>query len=331
MKSFVKKVFQRVTNPNKLLKILTASVLYLLLIYFAVNKYNISVDFFLKFKPDNKFFVLSGAALILTIPNWLTEALKWKFAVAPIERIDFFTSLKGVLSGIAPSMFTPNRVGEAVGRPVVLKMSNRVSGGVATLWCGFSQMPVMLIAAFAGSLFLRSVYENDYFFTTLMFSVLSLLFAILLYAVYFFSYKISIFEKYFVKRKSFFEKLHFLDKYSLQQKWKIFLISALRYIVYVVQNVLLLYAFGIEAEFLTVFFSVVIMYALMSFVPRPAWAEIGVRCSAAVYVTSLFTNNCEAIIAASSLLWVVNLLIPAMLGVIFFTSGNNHNVREIKK
>ena len=87
-------------------------------------------------------------ALLLVAPNWLLEAVKWRISLSPVEKVSFGVSFVGVLKGITPSLFTPNRVGEALGRPSVLQHGHRLSGGLATAYCGLSQMPVMMLFSF---------------------------------------------------------------------------------------------------------------------------------------------------------------------------------------
>jgi uncharacterized membrane protein YbhN (UPF0104 family) len=63
------------------------------------------------------------AVVLLMIVNWSVEAFKWKISVAKIQPISFFKAFKAVLSGISFSVSTPNRVGEYLGRVLLLEAS----------------------------------------------------------------------------------------------------------------------------------------------------------------------------------------------------------------
>jgi len=91
--------------------------------------------------------------LILLPVNLLLEALKWKLFVSKIQKIDILTSLKSILSGIYTGFFTPNRVGELVGRVAFIDAEKRKSGvtlsivnsltqNLATIVCG---LPAIVI------------------------------------------------------------------------------------------------------------------------------------------------------------------------------------------
>src|SRR5687768_6738299 len=50
--------------------------------------------------------------LILMPFNWYLETLKWYGFLSVHARVRFSTAYKAVISGIALSLFTPNRIGE---------------------------------------------------------------------------------------------------------------------------------------------------------------------------------------------------------------------------
>ncbi|MFA6401838.1 MAG: hypothetical protein WCX31_09470 [Salinivirgaceae bacterium] len=55
----------------------------------------------------------------------------------------------------------------------------------------------------------------------------------------------------------------------------------------------------------------------MTFIPTFALAELGVRGSVAVLVIGTLSPLSSAIIAASVLLWIINLALPALVGAQF--------------
>jgi hypothetical protein len=81
-----------------------------------------------------------------------------------------------------------------------------------------------------------------------------------------------------------------------------------------------------------------IIYLMMTVIPTIAMTELGVRGSVSVYVfgyyferLNLWNGNLQqSVIAASSLLWIINLGIPALIGAFFvfklrfFRNGNGH-------
>lgn len=297
-----------------------------LVIIFYIGLYYVSKGHFEKLdgisSEDIKIEILPLVAAILLVPaNWWLESLKWKAALRPVEQVTTKQAVRGVLKGIPPSIFTPNRVGEAIGRPSVLKKENKLSGMLATGYCGLSQMPIMMICGVLACIYFKFYGENfqDYnFLTSWWFIAVGLIAALMLMAVYLFPKYTIPYVKNSEKSKGLRNKLQFFCNYEMREKWKLFLLSLTRYIVYSTQNYLSIKAFGIDINYIEGLNSVFLIYALMSFVPRPALAELGVRCSATVLVLRNYTDDFTSPTISSVFIWTINLLIPAIYGSVLY-------------
>lgn len=266
-------------------------------------------------------------AIILVIPNWLLESVKWMFAVSPIEQISLPTAIKGVLKGIPPSTFTPNRIGETVGRPTVLNQQNRIAGGFATAYSGVCQMPVMALSAAAAIMWLKHKdinIDNANFITTYWFIVILITIAILSAVVFYYPNILIPAVKKQKKAHKWLQKLEFFSRYNFNTQNLITIISIARYIVYCTQNYLLLKALGIDINITDGMAAVFITFGIISFVPRPALAELGVRCSVSALVLSPFAPTPLLPAAASALLWIINILIPCIIGTFFYIPQKKH-------
>lgn len=89
------------------------------------------------------------------------EAVKWKNACFSFTKV-LFQSYKSVLSGLTTGFFTPNRIGDPLGRVLFLEPENRPRGIVlslvgvlgqsfATLFCGMLA-GLAFIFSFKGSI-----------------------------------------------------------------------------------------------------------------------------------------------------------------------------------
>lgn len=255
---------------------------------------------------------LFAMAVILVLPNWLIESVKWLFAVKPIQEISLKTAIVGVLKGIPPSTFTPNRIGETVGRPSVLNPQHRVEGGIATLYCGISQMPIMLI------LMAIALYTKPFY------CILALIGAAIVAAL-FYNPKIfvPIFKK-FKRTQKLANKLDFFSRYTATQQHTLLIISAVRYLVYCKQNYLILNALGINIGIIDGYLAIFLIYGIISFVPRPALAELGVRCSVSALILAPYSSNPLLPAASSALLWIINILIPCIIGTFLYIPQKKH-------
>ena len=65
-----------------------------------------------------------------------------------------------------------------------------------------------------------------------------------------------------------------------------------------------------------------VMLFVISIIPTIAISEIGVRGSVAVYLFGLISANALGILSATFVLWLINLLIPAIIGTFFVFTLN---------
>ena len=300
------------------------SVCFVLACY--VGLYFISKDNFNKLKnfqfSDLLFFdgSLLSLCCCLVGANWFLEAVKWQISLIPIEKISLKNSFIGVLKGIPISLFTPNRIGEALGRPTVLKEENRISGAFATVYCGLSQMPIMMLfGVFSCVYFSFSThgFSKAQFLTSEWFIILGFVLTVIVFLCYFFPEYLIPFVKN-RKKTNWVSKLKFFCKYNCREKTMLLLFSFFRYFVYSLQNYFAIVSFGLEINFLEGLASVFLIYALMSFVPRPALLELGVRCSASVAILSRYTSDFTIPTISSVFVWCVNLFFPALIGTALY-------------
>ncbi len=266
--------------------------------------------------------LLIGVVFLFSVPNWLIEAKKWQISLLPVQQISFLRSVLGVFRGLPLAMFTPNRVGEAFGRPSVLFDNNRTAGVFATCYCGLAQMPVMLfsaILALAWFGFGFSSFELQIGFIKEVWFIILLLVGAIFVSIVFFSPQSFI---PFARKKKFLReiivKLDFFSQYTVIQKIYLLIFALIRYLVYCVQNYILLRAFGVRVDFCDGLAGIFIVYVMMSFIPRPALAEFGVRCSFTVLIFGQAVDSYASLALSSALLWVINIMIPSALSIFTF-------------
>jgi hypothetical protein len=63
-----------------------------------------------------------------------------------------------------------------------------------------------------------------------------------------------------------------------------------------------------------------LVFFFITITPTIALAEIGVRGSVALLVFGLFSNNVVGILSSIFILWIINLIIPAIIGSFFIFS-----------
>jgi len=251
--------------------------------------------------------VLFALLILLMFANWMTEAIKWRKAIASVVQISSYKALASVWTGMGIGVFTPNRIGELAGRGVLLNKEERLRAVPATAVCSFSQMLVSLIMGVIGfSLYSNVAFQWD---DLVPLHSIFLSFGIILLA--------AIFAFVFRNRlKPFVKKQHgYLQEITMRHFIILIGYSVLRYAIFLLQYNICLHLLGVPAFSLDITWGIMTIYLLTTIIPSSTLGEIGIRGSVAVFILSEFSPQVISIISASFLLWFVNLCIPALAGL----------------
>ncbi len=276
---------------------------------------------------SNAFIAIMLLVLLMMPLNWGIEAFKWKKLISFSERITFSESLKSVFTGISMSLFTPNRVGEFLGRSLTLNHTHIVKGALLTIVGSISQLLTTLIIGSVALVFFFPEYYNltgVYAKTAyILISLIALITSITLLMMYlrfsaFSQLTTAIIKPGWQKIRAYLRIVRRLKREFLL---RILLLSILRYCVFTTQFYLLLLAFGVDIPFLSCIILIAMTYFTMTAIPTIALADLGIRGSVSIYFLSLYFNNAPgtdiAILAASTTVWIINLALPSLIGLIF--------------
>lgn len=267
--------------------------------------------------------------LAMMLMNWAIEAFKWKYICHKIQYISYTTAVCSLLAGLNLAIFTPARIGEYGGRVMYLNPSNRAKGSVGMLVGALSQMLVTNIVGLAGLLF----FMHRYFPMTLLLESL-LVGAALLLAVLFvlFYFHVHLFNTLLLKSeflRKFENSLMVLRLYSAPELLKIVLLSFFRYIVFSHQYIVLLLVLNGSAPYLMCLAAVSLIFMVQSLIPTFALADLGVRGASAAYFLGFVIgpSGSIAILAAAFGVWLINIILPAVIGLYFVLKLNFTVVR----
>jgi uncharacterized membrane protein YbhN (UPF0104 family) len=269
--------------------------------------------------------------LAMMAVNWAVEAIKWRFLIRKIEKVGFFKSLSGVLSGVSVSSFTPNRVGEFFGRVYILKKASHVEGILITILGSMSQLLVTILAGSLALLVLLPRYLPAAAFSHgyIYYSILSvvLIMDVLLLVLYFnISVLNTLKDKILRSRLRRFRRFfRIFSLYRVRELAAVLLLSMLRYLIFSTQFWLMLQLFQVPVPLTEALILIPVIYFIMAVIPTVALTELGIRGSVSLYIFGLFLATLYAdpapfnpgIFSAATLLWLINLGIPALLGTLF--------------
>lgn len=292
--------------------ILIASYLYLAYKFISFNQYEELAAHWNQISEDQIILLL---AVFLLLPfNWFLEAIKWKKLTSTVQSISYLNSIKAVLVGISTGFFTPNRVGEMVGRIMFLQPENRKSGVTLSLLNSITQNLVMALCGIPATiLFFSSTLYQQSLNTQLYISLLllSIFVTVLLFILFPFLNEQLKKSRFYAKVAPFTDCLSYLKIGSLMS---VITISFFRYIVFCTQFLFILQFFGIDLSFWQAIISIPTTYLFVTFTPSIALSEVAVRSSYAVLFIGVFSPNVVGIALAGVSIWAVNFIIPMLIG-----------------
>jgi len=269
-------------------------------------------------------FVWLFILVVLLMPiNWFLEAAKWRYIVSTKEQISFALAVKAIFAGASVSALSPNRIGDFLGRVFVLKKTSFLQGAFITLIGSFAQTLISLIIGFMAFAYLE-YYDPNVVNTNSIFllSIPALLILILIFVYFKISILSRIIPQSWKKTRTYVE---ILSQYRFPQLTTVFIYSFIRYLVFSTQFVLMLWAVGIHFAIFHLYIIVFTIFFVNMFRPSVAIVEFAIRGAVSVTVMDMyyafFLDKGPAehtnIIIASTLIWLVNIILPAIIGLFF--------------
>lgn len=257
--------------------------------------------------------------LIAMLANWTLEAYKWRVLIHSIEDLSLWRSLRAVLSGVTIAFFTPNRVGEYGGRVFHLNKADRIDAVLLTVVGSYAQLTVTIIAGLMALAFYLPAHEGTGPLSSWQYGFVALgLFALCGFLVLLFlntGLLASVLRKLKLP-KTLLRHIKVLEVHRPQSLVRVLAASAARYAIFTAQFFLLLRVFSVDVGYADAMMMIAMTYFVMTGIPTIAITEVVTRGSVAVYFLSQVSDNVSGIVSASSVLWLINLVIPALFGVV---------------
>lgn len=255
--------------------------------------------------------------LISLLPlNWLLEAGKWKLLLRKIEPVSWLHAVRSVMTGVTVSFLTPNRVGEFAGRVMHLRSGYRIKAAIASVIGSMNQLLITVVAGGIGLLFsLQEFVQSNEPLRYVMLVLITVAIISLLISYFRIRVLSTLSENfYFLRKLSLYTRI--FEIYTSDELRKITMMSAMRYLIFTFQFWLALGIFGVDLPVGETFRLLSLIYLVMAIVPTIALSELTVRGSVALYFLAPVAGNSAGILAGSTLIWFVNLAVPALVGAL---------------
>jgi hypothetical protein len=293
------------------------AALFVVMSWFIISRILLQDDFAaqLKFftaqlRVSNIYFLV--AATLLMPLNWLLETIKWRRLLQSTEPLTEL--LKAVLAGITLGFITPGRSGEFVGRVFFTSEERKAKIFYLSTIGGIAQS----VATLVFGVFFVAQWSNDFFINGITIG-LATAFALLYFRFDLLNHIISALP--FLQQHQLIITNNELPVLSVQLT--VLFLSAIRFAVYVMQYALLLFFFGVSAGFYALAVHSGVFLAIQTFSPLMPLLDVSYRGGTALFVFKNLSNNNIAVLTSVLVVWILNLVIPAVLGYLFILKKKN--------
>ena len=288
------------------------------------NFSDLLIEFSKIFNAKNIFKL--SLVFIFIVVNWACEAKKWQILTDKFEKLTFIDAYQSVLVGLTLGFITPANLGDFAGRILNLQKKNRSEGiGTVLLGNGIQFYVTLTFGIIAYSL----IWTNNLtIFDQIIFGLVICCFFLGI-IVFYKRTKILIFLNRFTWIKPYEIYLKALILFENKVFSKVFIWTTLRFLTYSIQFVIMLQIFQINVKFIDLWaISCLVLLFKTLFPPINFLSDLGVRQISALHFFSFYSVNISSVITATFALWVVNILLPVLMGSVLFLRIKN-NIKSI--
>ena len=108
-----------------------------------------------------------------------------------------------------------------------------------------------------------------------------------------------------------------MEEIGYKELTGILVLSLIRYAVFVLQYLLLLKVFKVDALLWQSASMVTVLFLLLTIIPTVTLAELGIRGELSIQLFGLISSNIVGILFSATGIWFINRVIPALAGSLF--------------
>jgi hypothetical protein len=229
------------------------------------------------------------------------------------------------LGGVTVAIFTPNRVGEYGGRILFLPPEHNWKTVIATMVGSLSQLLVLLSAGLLGITWFSARYlETKPYALPLMLCLGAAFITLLVFLFFNIDVVVPLAKRipYIHKFKRYLRHLTVLQNYNRAELSGALGYAFLRYLTYCIQYFLLLRFYDIPVGWVPGMAGIASIFFVQASIPLPPVTGLMVRGEIALFTWGLFSDDQLSILAATFSLFVINIAVPALLGLVFIVQTN---------
>ena len=259
-------------------------------------------------------------AVLLVHPNIWLSYFKWKLTVKVIDEPEHVSrTIQSFFAGVVTGLLTPNMMGNFIGRFYYYEKSKRTAITLLTLLSNYAQFLASLVfgvISIYGIGRILYVSELSWFQSIQEWIVIIIVVWFIISILgYLFAGRIVL---YFRKRPGI-EMFASILKKKKYFRWNILWLSLARFMTFTFQFSLVLNAFGEELSIHGIF-AIWQVYLVTMMIPSLFFGKLGIKESVSIALLGAVGMNELAILSSSLIIWTVNSLSPALIGLVICKS-----------
>ncbi len=289
-----------------LLKIVLAAASFYYVISKLLEEKLILSEIVALFKSSD-FLLLISLVVILMVANWLLESKKWQLLANQFQSISLAQAFKAILSGVSLDAILPFGAGAVGSKVLSLNGKDRqkligpvvIAQGIQSFFTvAFGLLGIAQLAKMTNVL---SLYNGVN--VTILLLVVSGVLALVV------TKSIPTKMAYYIKT----------IKEVPKSSWsKVVALSFFRYVIFLVQLLLLATYLAPEIPMLVLIGCITWMFFAKTIMPKPGHlGAVGIRGASVVFFLGLAGYSAGNVVLATLILWVINLAIPSLVGLFF--------------
>ena len=277
-RNFIKVRKYKLSNKVTFFLSLVFLVLAIYYLWIEIASANSSIVQVLNNTSVSSLLISLAVVFFLQFLNWFIEALKFKVLLQKDTSLSILIIIKSIYIGNFTAFFTPERIGNFIGRAMVFK-DKKEEVVLATLLGNLAQLIITVVVGLISMVYLK-VYLFKELFNLAQFQFIPLLFYFLLLVILLFGFFNS-------KVITVFSKIRFIEKWANQLKKLTFFtnsskfyalfLASLRYLVFYFQYLILANTLHLDIDFINLFAYVGVLFGLVTFIPSPLPGNLGTR------------------------------------------------------
>jgi len=246
----------------------------------------------------------------MTVLNWFFEILKWQTLVSTVRNISFYEALSQSLSSHTLSIITPFKAGEYGGKALFYSKPLQKRILLLNLVGNMAQLLLTISLGIIGLVFFVTHFNIS--ISPHKMRRIGFVIAFLILAVF------STKNSYTSKKEGYYQRtIRFFKNLSFSIKSKTLCYSCIRYVIFSHQFYYLLVVFHVEVPYLTAMMLIFSMYFIATMVPVFSLFDFVIKGSIALYLFFFVAADETTIIIISTLMWLLNFALPALVGSYF--------------